>query len=354
TGLTVICSGLIGLVDAAWVGLVLFAIANFGYQAALIYYDATLPVVSTPDSRGRVSGLGVAIGYLGTIVIAILILVLGSKASGLTFILAAVLFALFSLPLFLIVREPRKSNAEPFRLRDAAGSWQQLRRTVDDARKVPGLLRFLVGRFFYTDPVNTVIVVMSVFAVKAIGLTETMANVVLLVLTVVAVIASFGWGQLVERIGPKRTLLIVLATWCVGLVIAGSVLSLPTFLLGGAFLGAGLGGVWTSDRVFMLRLSPPEQVGEFFGLYGIAGKFSAVSGPLLYGSIVSTLLDRGWGSGAYQVGIFSFLILLVIGVLFLRGVPEPPADHWMREAEAAADAPPERLAPMSAPLEPRT
>jgi UMF1 family MFS transporter len=176
--------------------------------------------------------------------------------------------------------------------------------------------------------------------------------VVLLILTVVAVIASFGWGQLVERIGPKRTLLIVLGTWCVGLVIAGSVLSLPTFLLGGAFLGAGLGGVWTSDRVFMLRLSPPDQVGEFFGLYGIAGKFSAVSGPLLYGSIVSTLVNAGWGSGAYQVGIFSFLILLVIGVWFLRGVPEPPADHWSKAPELARP-PPDRLAPMTAPIPPR-
>jgi UMF1 family MFS transporter len=217
---------------------------------------------------------------------------------------------------------------------------------------VPGLPRFLVGRFFYTDPVNTVIVVMSVFATEAIGVSQSAANVVLLLLTVVAVAASFGWGQLVERIGPKRTLMIVLGTWCVGLVIAGSVLSLPTFLIGGAFLGAGLGGVWTSDRVFMLRLSPPDQVGEFFGLYGIAGKFSAVSGPLLYGSIVSTLLDRGWGAGAYQVGIFSFLILLVIGVLLLRGVQEPAPDHWAADADAAI-APPERLAPMSAPIEPR-
>jgi UMF1 family MFS transporter len=353
TVVTIVGSALIGLTDVAAIGLILYAIANFGYQAALIYYDATLPVVARPEARGRVSGLGVAIGYLGTIVIALLILILDSKASGLTFLLAAALFALFSLPLFLVVREPPKADAQPFRVRDVAGSWQQLRRTVDDARKVPGLLRFLVGRFFYTDPVNTVIVVMSVFATEAIGVSQSMANVVLLILTVVAVAASFGWGQLVERIGPKRTLLIVLGTWCVGLVIAGSVLSLPTFLLGGAFLGAGLGGVWTSDRVFMLRLSPPEQVGEFFGLYGIAGKFSAVSGPLLYGSIVSTLLNNGWGSGAYQVGIFSFLILLVIGVLFLRGVPEPPADHWTRTEAAAATPPPERLAPMTQPLEPR-
>ena len=348
TTTTVIFSALIGLTDVAAFGLVFFAIANFGYQAALIYYDATLPLVARPEARGRVSGLGVAIGYLGTIVIALLILVLDSRASSLTFLLAAGLFAIFSIPLFLNVREPPKTDAVPFRVRDVIGSWHQLGQTIADARQVPGLGRFLIGRFFYTDPVNTVIVVMSVFATEAIGVSQSAANVVLLILTVVAVIASFGWGQLVERIGPKRTLLIVLGTWCIGLVIAGSVLSLPTFLLGGAFLGAGLGGVWTSDRVFMLRLSPADKVGEFFGLYGIAGKFSAVTGPLLYGSIVSTLLNAGWGSGAYQVGIFSFLILLVIGVWFLRGVPEPPA-----EPPVEPTAPPERLAPMSAPIEPR-
>ena len=352
TALTVIASALIGLVDLAAIGLVLYAIANFGYQAALIYYDATLPLVSTPAARGRVSGIGVAVGYLGTIVIALLILLLDSRASGLTFVLAAGLFALFSLPIFLVVREPAMPNAEPFRIRDVAGSWRQLAKTLDDARRVPGLLRFLVGRFFYTDPVNTVIVVMSVFAVQAIGLTEGVANVVLLLLTIVAVVASFGWGLLVERIGPKRTLLVVLGTWCVGLVIVGSVLSLPTFLIGGAFLGAGLGGVWTSDRVFMLRLSPPDKIGEFFGLYGIAGKFSAVSGPLLYGAIVSTLLDRGWGAGAYQVGIFSFLILLVIGVLLLRGVAEPPAEDLADDDDRRAISAEERLSPAATPIEP--
>ncbi len=353
TAMTVIGSGLIGLTDVAAVGLVLYAIANFGYQAALIYYDATLPVVARPEARGRVSGIGVAVGYLGTIVIALLILLLDSKASGLTFLMAAALFALFSLPIFLAVREPARPDAAPFRLRDAAGSWRQLRHTIDHARSVPGLLRFLVSRFFYTDPVNTVIVVMSVFATEAIGISQSMANVVLLILTVVAVIASFGWGHLVERIGPKRTLLIVLGTWCVGLVIAGSVLSLPTFLLGGAFLGAGLGEVWTSDRVFMLRLSPPDQVGEFFGLYGIAGKFSAVTGPILYGSIVSTLLNAGWGAGAYQVGIFSFLILLVVGVVLLRGVAEPPADHSADTADRRSELPGDRLVPMYEPIEPR-
>jgi MFS transporter, UMF1 family len=320
----VVCSAAIGLTEAPAIGLVLFAIANFAYQAALIYYDAMLPVIARPEARGRVSGMGVAIGYVGTLIIAGLILALDAGSKPITFFLAAGLFALFAIPLFMIVREPVRPGARGFHLAEALGSWSQLRTTIGHARAVPGLGRFLLGRFFYTDPVNTVIVIISVFATQAIGLTAGTANLVLLLLTVVAVVASIGWGQLVERIGPKRTLLIVLAMWCVGLVIAGSVLSFPTFLIGGVLLGAGLGGVWTSDRVFMLRLTPPEQVGEFFGLYGIAGKFSAVTGPLLYGVIVSTLLDRGWGAGAYQVGIFSFVILLLVGVWLLRGVPEPP------------------------------
>jgi UMF1 family MFS transporter len=322
-------------------GLVLFTLANFSYQAALIYYDATLPVVSKPTSRGRISGIGVAVGYLGTIVIALLILVTDSGATPLTFFMAAGLFGLFAIPIFLLVREPAGSGYR-FRLGDAIASWSQLRTTIADARQVPGMLRFLTARFFYTDPVNTVIVIMTVFMTEAIGFTRGEANVVLLLLTVAAVFASFGWGVLVERIGPKRTLMIVLGSWAVGLVIAGAVLSKPTFLIAGVLLGSGLGGVWTSDRVFMLRLSPPDKVGEFFGLYGLAGKFSAVTGPVLYGTIVSVLLNAGWGDGAYQVGIFSFLILMVIGMLLLRGVPEPPREDHREEL---ASPPPEHLMP---------
>ena len=122
-------------------------------------------------------------------------------------------------------------------------------------------------------------------------------------------------------------------------------LSKPTFLIAGVLLGSGLGGVWTSDRVFMLRLSPPDKVGEFFGLYGLAGKFSAVTGPVLYGTIVSVLLNAGWGDGAYQVGIFSFLILMVIGMLLLRGVPDPGPEPDGAARGSLTSPPPEHLMP---------
>jgi UMF1 family MFS transporter len=238
----------------------------------------------------------------------------------------------------------------------------QLRQSIAHARTVPGLGRFLLGRFFYSDAVNTVIVVMSVVIVKAMGLSEAMANVVLLALTVVAIGMSFAWGWLCDQYGPKRTLVAVLASWAVGLVLGGVSLGygpagLPPFLIAGAILGSGLGGVQVADRVLMVRLSPPDRLGEFFGLYGLVGKGSQVVGQLLYGVIIFLLLDTA-GNGAYQVAVLSLLVTMLIGLWLVW----PVRDDWSGSGELAEllgefdlgpASPPERMAPGLGPIEPR-
>jgi UMF1 family MFS transporter len=326
----------IGLVDIR-LGLVAFAIANFAYQAALIYYDALLPDVARPISRGRLSGIGVALGYCGTLLVGVLLLAgISTDADGsstpATFALVAGLFLLFAAPLFLLVRE-RSRGGQRFRVADVPRSFGQLAQTIRHARDSPGLLRFIVARFFYSDPVNTAIVVMSAFAVHAIGFTEGQALQVLLILTVVAVIASLGWGVLADRWGPRRTLFAVLAVWAVGLAIITTLLAPVPFLFAGALLGAGLGGVGVVDRIMLLLLTPPDRVGEMFGLYGLVGKFSAVIGPLIYGIIVASLLSA-LDRGAYQVAIASLFVLLLIGMWILRGVPEdePASEEAVMEA----------------------
>ena len=324
TAACILATVVIGFIDIR-LGLVAFALANFAYQAALIYYDAMLPGVAHPPARGRLSGIGVALGYCGTLLVGVLLLLGVStspdgESTPSTFVLVGALFALFAAPLFLVIHE-RGRDGGRFRLGDAGRSWAQLAETVRHARQAPGLLRFIVARFFYSDPINTAIAVMSAFAVYAVGFTEGQALQVLLVLTVVAVVASFGWGLLADRWGPRRTLFAVLATWVVGLVIIALALSPVPFLVAGALLGAGLGGVGVVDRLMLLRLAPPERVGEMFGLYGLVGKFSAVVGPVAYGIIVSSLLPH-LGTAAYQVAIASLLVLLLIGVAILRGVPD--------------------------------
>jgi len=324
TAACIVGTAVIGLVDIGF-GLVAFAVANFAYQAALIYYDALLPDVARPIARGRLSGIGVALGYCGTLLVGVLLLLgVSTDADGRstpsTFVLVAGLFLLFGGPLFLLVREQVRRTGRIDAV-DVVRSWAQLGRTLRHARGARGLLRFITARFFYSDPVNTAIAVMSAFAVHAVGFTEAQALQVLLILTVVAVMASFGWGVLADRWGPRRTLFAVLGTWAVGLVVITVFLEPVPFLVAGALLGAGLGGVGVVDRLMLLRLTPPDRVGEMFGLYGLVGKFSAVVGPVVYGIIVASLLEA-LDRDAYRVAIASLFVLLLVGMAILRGVPE--------------------------------
>ncbi len=350
TVLCVIPTAFIGSSPAP-LGVVLFVVANFAYQSALIYYDATLKTVSRPESRGRLSGIGVGIGYCGTIFAGLFLLALGVRVED-RFLVAAALFAVFAIPIFLFVRE--SGPITRISARDVLGSLTQLRTSIAHAREVPGLLRFLVGRFFYSDAVNTIIVVMSVVTVRARGLSDQVALLVLLGLTVVAIFASFGWGRMVDRLGPRRTLMIVLASWAIGLVLGAVSLSidgpigLAMFLVAGGILGSGLGGVQVADRVLMVRLSPPERLGEFFGLYGLVGKGSQVIGQLLYGLTLLLFFDS-LGVGAYQLAVLTLLGTMLLGAWILR----PVSDRWDGSGEIDVRVPPERLAPMTAPLEPR-
>ncbi|MDO8484389.1 MAG: MFS transporter, partial [Candidatus Limnocylindrales bacterium] len=333
----------------------------FGYQAALIYYDATLKTVSLPESRGKLSGLGTAIGYCGTVTVGLLIFLLDVPVED-RFRLSALLFLVFAIPIFAIVPEPERESRARLTAAEVVASFGQLRQSIAHAREVPGLGRFLVGRFFYSDAVNTVIVVMSVVTVKVLGVSEALANVILLSLTLVAIVMSFVWGWLCDRQGPKRTLVWVLISWAVGLLVGGVALGfgpsgLAPFLIAGAILGSGLGGVQVADRVLMVRLAPPDRLGEFFGLYGLVGKGSQVIGQLLYGATIFVLLGP-IGIGAYQVAVLSLLVTMFIGLWLIW----PVRDDWAGSGEVGEllagsglgpAAPPERLMPGTGPMEPR-
>jgi UMF1 family MFS transporter len=371
TALCIVPNAVIGL-SGPVLGVALFIVANFAYQAALIYYDASIKLVSTPQTRGRLSGIGTGIGYCGTVFVGLLIFFFEIPVEA-RFLLTSILFALFAIPLFVIVREHPAPDAEKLTVAVAVASWQQLSTTIRHAKEVPGLPRFLLGRFFYSDAVNTVIVVMSVVAVEAVGLTPAVANLILLSLTLVAIVMSFVWGSLTDRLGPRRTLMVILVSWAVGLILGAISLSLngtdpltggpvPTtigfalFLIAGAILGSGLGGVQVADRVFMVRLSPPARVGEFFGIYGLVGKASQVIGQAVYGAIVFLLLDT-LGTGAYQIAILSLIVTMLIGLWLVR----PVSDRWAGSGEVhthgsdggsdddsdaeIAEAPPVRLSP---------
>ncbi|MEO5509786.1 MAG: MFS transporter [Longimicrobiales bacterium] len=345
---TLICVLLTAFMGHVQFGLTatLFILANIAYQAGLQFYDALLPEVTTEANRGKVGGIGVGIGYLGSY-IAIGLGFVVAKDSPWVFTYIALLFLLFAIPAFLFVKERGNPRPQPFSFRMIVESTRETIRTLRESQRYPGLLRFLIGRMFYTDAINTVITFMLVFttnmAIATAGLTEKQAQdkgfMVMAIAITFAVFGGFAWGWLSDRIGPKRTLNYVLYIWIVIFTAAALIgietLPLWTMYVLGSAAGLAMGGVWAADRPYMLRLTPPARIGEFYGLYGMVGRFSAITGPFLFGNIAALVVTRSApglnrietariAAHSEGVAMVSLLLMVVVSYFILRRVTDSP------------------------------
>jgi UMF1 family MFS transporter len=320
-----------------------FVIANVAYQAGLQFYDALLPEVSTEENRGRIGGIGVGVGYIGSYFAVGIGLWLGTENKPVLFTAIAAAFLLLAIPCFLFVRErgnPRPRRIDWAMVRD---STSQTIRTLKEGQRYPGLVRFLVGRVFYTDAINTVISIMALYTVNiavSTGMSEAQgqkqAQLILMSAITFAVLGGFFWGWMTDRHGPRRTLNIVLILWMAIFAAAGAIgiLGLPLWCLYvvAACAGVGLGGVWAADRPYMLRLTPPARVGEFYGLYGMVGRFSAITGPMVWAGTtyltiqVAQLMPRV-GQG---IGVFVLLAMVVASFVILQPISDKPRE-WSEE-----------------------
>jgi UMF1 family MFS transporter len=320
----VIFTAAIGQIWGLVAGLLFFAIANFAYQSGNVFYDSLLSTVSREENRGRVSGLGVAMGYVGSILGILMVApFVNTWGIGAAFIPTAVLFLVFALPCFLFVKEaPSKA---PLTMRVFKEGYTQLFTTLRRAKSHSNLLRFIGARFLYVDAVNTLLTFMAFYVIEVVGFSQDQARILFIVSTTFAVAGSIIYGRVVDWIGPKKTLVIVLSQWVVVFVTVATTSHQPTFWVLGALAGIALGGTWTADRAFLTRLAPPERVGEFFGLYQLAGRFAAVIGPLLWGG--TTFILEDWGLVRFRIAILVLLVNVVLGFIFLMMVREQQAQE---------------------------
>lgn len=330
-GLTVIiCVSLIiiGLTDNLAIGLILFVIANYAYQSTQVFFNALLFYLSTPETRGKIGGIGQAIGYLGALGGLFMVAPFVQKsADGKTlhitaFVPTAIIVFIFALPIFLLVREPKvvvtdkRSTGQIIR-----DSFTQTIRSLKRASKLPNLFWFLMGRLFYADAANTVVAFMAVYATQAIGLSDDEVTIVLALGIVFSVFGAFGFGFLADRLGPKRTLYIVLSCWLVVMLAAILTHDKVIFYPIAALVGVSLGGLRTTDRTFLITVAPPAMLGEAFGLFGLIGEFSSIIGPIIWGLITYSLSEERTSFAPdfkYRVAVASLIVLLAIGALLLR------------------------------------
>jgi len=302
-------------------GFVLGVLGNIGYESALVYYNAYLPDLAPRGYQGRVSAWGFAVGYAGSIVALLTALpFVRAERYGGAFLCTAALFAGFALPAFIFLPAPPAGRL---------GVWEAARRggaeVVRTARRIfalRDLRRFLGAYFLYEDGVNTVVAFSAIFAAQTLGFPMDRLIVLYIVVQVSALAGALAWAKPIDRLGPKRVVMITLVQWTAVVVTAYFVETAGQFWVLAVVAGTGLGAVQAASRTFLASLCPAGMEAELFGFYSLCGKSAAVLGPLVFGGISHA------AGGDQRAGILAIGSFFLIGLILLSRVrgPVPHAD----------------------------
>ena len=319
---TLVCvcfSSLLFFVQAEMVlaGMLLFILANIGFQGALAFYNGFLPELVPEERINSVSGLGWAIGYAGAIVVIVLsqpFLKGGFDPENLvnvrlTFVLQAVFFLVFSLPIFIWIKDRGLGEGRLSPDRELVrAAFTRLGQTFRSLRRYKELFKFLIAYFIYIEGVTTVIYFSTIYASDSLGFTLSELILFYIIVQTSGIAGALVFGWLADRLWPRRTVALTLLIW-LGVVTAAYLTSSKTvFWVIGLAAGVAMGASQCVSRSMMAMMSPRAKIAEFFGFYGVFGKFSAAVGPFVFG-LMSALF--GQRTAMLSVGAF-FLVGLVL------------------------------------------
>lgn len=311
----------------------LYILGTVGFSGGNIFYDALLVSVASRKKVDFVSSLGFALGYIGGGLLFLVNIIMyqnpelfgipdGETAIKLAFLSVACWWALFSIPVFLFVPEPQYSDTEGAG-RAVKDGFRQLKKTIQDIRhlKVVGL--FLLAYWFYIDGVDTIIR-MAVDYGSALGFDGGALITALLLVQFIAFPGALLYNLFASKIGVKRAILVAIVGYSFIAVLGFFMQTELHFYLLAVLVGLFQGGIQALSRSFYARIIPENKAGEFYGFFNMLGKFAAVLGPFLMGSI--TLL-----TGSNRIGILSIILLFIIGGLLFMKVDQEEGERMANE-----------------------
>jgi UMF1 family MFS transporter len=319
-------------------GMLFFILAEIGYRAAQVFYNAMLPEIATPDETARVSGNGWALGSLGGILALLLILppmVLLKNAGDLpvraSFVFTAIFFFLSSLPLLRTVPERKQSQDLPSGKNYLHIGFERIAATIRQLGRYRQFGRFILAFLIYNDGILMALNFAAIIGAVLFGLNQTQLILFMILVQATSVVGAWAFGIWGEKYGFRRAL--HLALWLMVLAVAGMIFAKTAaqFFLIGGLAGFALTGVQSLSRAVISLFAPEGKSAEFYGFFAIAGRTSSFIGPTLYGLLAAGAanyyLARGYDSlPAEQMGqriaILSILAFLLLGIGLLRRVDE--------------------------------
>lgn len=297
-----------------FLGVLFFVIANIGFEAGLVFYDSFLPEITAPKSYGRVSGYGFAMGYVGSLTtLLILFPFIEKNLIQESFLISAMFFAVFAMPLFIFLPDNRKPLLRPQNYFKTG--WNRVVYTVSHLKNYRNLSRFLLAYFFYIEGVNTIIFFAGNYASTTLQFSNLELIAFFATVQTTAIIGSVLLGIVADSIGQKKTIYISLYIWLVTIALALFIDSKEGFYVVGLLAGTAMGASQSTSRSLMSKLTPEDKRTEFFGFYSLFGKSSAIIGPLVFG-IISYITHN------QKLSILSVGVFFLIGMYLLKDVKD--------------------------------
>ena len=330
-------AGLFWVASGHWIAAMsLYIAAALGFMGGNIFYDALIMDVSREEQFHRVSALGFALGYLGSGLLFTFCVVMtrypewfglssDTEAVRISFLLTGLWWAVFSIPLFLFVKERKKADA-PSGLQMVRAGLHQLVETLHHIRRLKTVMLFLLAYWLYIDGVDTIIR-MALNYGRELGFGSKELILALLITQFIGFPAALLFGRIGEKLGAKTGIYIAITVYSIVTLLAYWMNDVREFYALAVTIGLVQGGIQSLSRSLYARIIPPDKAAEFFGFYNILGKFAAVLGPIMMGWV-------GVITGNQRLSILSLLVLFACGGIILSFVNE---QEGRRAAEALQD-----------------
>lgn len=325
---TFLATGIIAVFfpDHYFMSIITFTFATFFYMFCFSYYHPMLEDIAVPEKQGLASGwgqfgnwTGQIVGLLITLPIATgaIILFANSSSRAQTLIPASILFFIFSIPILVFFKEKSRPQKVDISI---CKEYKEIIRSSMDMFKLEGVGRFFLAYFFFNDAIITSSNNFPIYLEKVFGVDDQTKSFLLIGIIIASAIGAPLSGWLADKIGFKKTLLVVLAGWIIIFPLLALVKSFMLFVVITMIMGLWFGSIWTVTRALLLQLTPAATLNKSFTFYTLIERFATFVGPISWGLIV-TWLPRSDGIN-YRSAIFSMAIFVLIGFVIAKKLPE--------------------------------
>ena len=345
TGLSVIFTALLFFVRQGdvFIGMLFFILAEIGYRAAQVFYDALLTSVSTPETIGSVSGKGWAVGMLGGIAALLIVLVpiqlIGNQVIPYAFLITAVFYLASSIPAFLWVREVRAEEQEPLEKGTVGVVFGRLLQTFRSIKSYREFIKYTVAFLIYNDGIMMLMDFAAIIGATLFGMHQIGLILFVIVIQISGAIGALLFGRISDKRSSKDAIIVSLLILIASIIALFFVKTIVGFYIVGFFAGFALSGAQAVSRSMVSQLAPADKTTEFYGFLSVAGRTSTFVGPLVFGTIsyrvnnwyinhgFDTLLAEQYGL-LWAIG--SILLFLAVGLLIFLLVKRVTAKEPLR------------------------